>query len=980
MERPICFLATQVAPATRLAALTATAFLSFLATAAAQLPVAELKSVFPPGGKQGTSFDVQVSGTDLDGPTTLLFSHPSITAAPKMEEAGPLVKTPRPIDNQFTVTIAADAPPGIYELRVVGRYGASNPRAFVVGSLDDARDNGANRTPATAQEIPVGIVVSGTTEGDNLDYYKLNLKQGQRVIIDCWARRIDSRMDSTLVLRDEQGNDLLTDRDTEGRDALLDFTAPADGAYVVGVCDFLYRGGAEYFYRLRVHSGPHVDFVFPPVAEPGKPAKVTVYGRNLPGSQLADDVKIDGRPLEKLEIEVTLPADEKAQRQLAVTTFVRPHAASLDTFAWQFTSPQGAADAVPIAFAAAPVVVEQEPNDEPAQAAKITVPCEYVGRFYPQNDRDWVEFQAKKDDVFWIEVAAHRRGLDSDPFLLVQKVVTNDKGEEQVSDVAQVDDPADRNNRIGGDFDTSTDDPSFRLQATEDATYRVQVRDQFSTGRLDPRFVYRLIIRPEQPDFRLTAMPETAPTQNNNQVLQNATVLRRGGTAIVQVRVERLDGFTGEVEVTAEGLPPGVACVGAVLGGQVKDGFLTFTAEENAAPWSGAVAIVGKASIGEQEATRYARTGALVWGVANRQQESPLSRMARDLVLSVIDKETAPAVVKVGDGAVVETSKGGKVEIPVAFTWRGEVKGDLALAAIGAPSEFQVKNFNAKPGQADAKVEFVLSNNNIQPGAYTFYLRGQSKIDYERNQDLVKEHEERQKEIDATIKELQDKAKQATDAKNQAVTAAQQAANDVKQKEQAVQAAKPEEAEKANQELTAAREKAQAAEQAKTQAEEADRQAQEMVKQATERKKQIDNQLSEVKKNNTKKEATFYSGSTPVKVRIAPDPLNVTIAPLAAALKQGEKVETAVTVSRLYGFDDSVEISFEPPGGVNGLSAPKVTLAKGQNEGKLEITAANNATVGEHTINIRFRVRFNNVQLDEVVPLTVKIDMAEAKQ
>ena len=35
--------------------------------------------------------------------------------------------------------------------------------------------------------------------------------------------------------------------------------------------------------------------------------------------------------------------------------------------------------------------------------------------------------------------------------------------------VAQVDDPADRNIRIGGDFDTSTDDPSFRLEATEDA-------------------------------------------------------------------------------------------------------------------------------------------------------------------------------------------------------------------------------------------------------------------------------------------------------------------------------------------------------------------------------------------------------------------------------------------------------------------------------------------------------------------------------
>ncbi|MBW3597258.1 MAG: PPC domain-containing protein [Planctomycetes bacterium] len=395
------------AAAARLSLVTLLAF-GVTAVASAQLPVAELKSIFPPGGRQGTTADVQITGTDLDGAETLLFSHPGITAAVKMEEAGPLVKTPRPVENQFAVTIAGDVPAGIYEARAVGRFGASNPRAFVVGSLEELRDNGNNRAPENAQEIPVGSVVNGTTEGDNVDYYKLNLKQGQRVIVDCWARRIDSRMDATLVLYNEAGQELARDRDTEGRDALLDFTAPADGAYLVGVYDFLYRGGAEYFYRLRAHTGPHVDFVFPPVAEAGKAAKITVYGRNLPGSKVADDVQLDGRPLEALEVEVTPPADEKAQRQLAVTTFVKPHAASLDTFAWQFTSPAGAADPTPIAFAEAPIVVEQEPNDEPATVNKIAPPCEFVGRFYPDSDRDWVEFEAKQGDVFWVEVVSHR--------------------------------------------------------------------------------------------------------------------------------------------------------------------------------------------------------------------------------------------------------------------------------------------------------------------------------------------------------------------------------------------------------------------------------------------------------------------------------------------------------------------------------------------------------------------------------------------
>ena len=75
-------------------------------------------------------------------------------------------------------------------------------------------------------------------------------------------------------------------------------------------------------------------------------------------------------------------------------------------------------------------------------------------------------------------------------------ITKNDKGEEVLTDVAQVDDPAERNTKIGTDFDTSTDDPSYRLDATEDATYRLMVRDQFGDGRQVfalPRLV-RLVI------------------------------------------------------------------------------------------------------------------------------------------------------------------------------------------------------------------------------------------------------------------------------------------------------------------------------------------------------------------------------------------------------------------------------------------------------------------------------------------------------
>src|SRR5271168_770580 len=41
-----------------------------------QLPNPRLNTVYPPGGKIGTTFDVTFTGTDLDLPQALLFSHP----------------------------------------------------------------------------------------------------------------------------------------------------------------------------------------------------------------------------------------------------------------------------------------------------------------------------------------------------------------------------------------------------------------------------------------------------------------------------------------------------------------------------------------------------------------------------------------------------------------------------------------------------------------------------------------------------------------------------------------------------------------------------------------------------------------------------------------------------------------------------------------------------------------------------------------
>ncbi len=49
----------------------------------AQYPVTQLTSVYPFGGKLGSTFEVTITGTDLDDAEQLVFSHPGITAKPK---------------------------------------------------------------------------------------------------------------------------------------------------------------------------------------------------------------------------------------------------------------------------------------------------------------------------------------------------------------------------------------------------------------------------------------------------------------------------------------------------------------------------------------------------------------------------------------------------------------------------------------------------------------------------------------------------------------------------------------------------------------------------------------------------------------------------------------------------------------------------------------------------------------------------------
>ena len=280
---------------------------SAVSSARAQLPQTRLFSIFPLGGKAGATLDLQLTGgADLDVVESLRFSHPGIKGTQKTQNIG---GKQRPISNSFSVSIDAKVPAGVYEVRAAGLYGISNPRTFVVGSRDEAAEAEPNNSVDKAGTITLGSVVNGKVGGGaDIDFFKFQGKKGQRVLVNCYAARIDSRLRAVVEVYNADGRRLGYSRNQEGRDPLVDVTLPADGEYYVKLYDFLFGGSASHVYRLTAHAGPHVDIVMPPSGLPGSKGKYTLYGRNLPGSVPAN-ISIDGRSLEKVDVEISLPAD-----------------------------------------------------------------------------------------------------------------------------------------------------------------------------------------------------------------------------------------------------------------------------------------------------------------------------------------------------------------------------------------------------------------------------------------------------------------------------------------------------------------------------------------------------------------------------------------------------------------------------------------------------------------------------------------------
>lgn len=688
-----------------------------------------LTIVTPAGAKAGSTVDLAFTGTDLDEPKALLFSHPGIKAvavAPTVVKVDPktlpkgkgMKKGGTPQVAKFTVTVAPNVPPGHHDVRFVGKHGVSNPRTFIVGELAEVLEKEANNDVDQAQRVEVGTTVTGAVNAPtDVDYFVFSAKKGQRVVVHCAGATIDSRLSPELKLFDASGRQLAYHRPPPGNDALVDLTASADGDYFARLCQFTYTlGGPEYFYRLTVTRGPWIDAIFPPVVEPGKTAQVTLFGRNLPGGKLDPAAVLDGRVLEKLTVSVTAPNDPVALQRLGFSGRVSPVTGTLDGFEYRLKTPAGSSNAVPVFFAKAPVVLESAANETQEKAQEVPLPCDLAGRIEKRRDRDWFSFTAKKDAVYVIDVQSQRLGAPTDMSLILY----NATGKQVVEMTQQDDEPPASNLSPTRFYNLSRDPAPYRFVAPADGKYYLLVYSHLGDTLAGPDHVYRVSITPEQSDFRLIVMPP-------DTYRPDTCILAQGGHRNYVVFAQRLDGFKGDINLTVEGLPPGVTCRPQTIGAGMKQANLVLSAAPTAAAFLGEVKVKGTAVIGGKSVVREARPATITWPTQAQQNIPTITRLDRALMLAVNGKAPFNLTLSPETATV---SSGEKVTVKLkAARLLADLKGPIQIQPLPQelPQGMQFPAQNLTAPKDEATIALTVPTN-LLPGTYTIVLHASGAV------------------------------------------------------------------------------------------------------------------------------------------------------------------------------------------------------------------------------------------------------------
>ncbi len=435
------------------------------------------------------------------------------------------------------VTVPRGEQVGLGAVRVVTDEGVSNPILVMLDDLPTIAEASDNHAPAQAQSIQPPIAVDGQCDAVQEDMFRFHATAGQHLSFEVVSQRLGSKLDPVLRLLKADGQEVLRldDAAGSGGDSRFAHSFESDGDYLLAVGDVRHLGGNEYRYRLRVGSFPLVTAVYPLGGQSGSVMSFELTGFGTD-------------PMAKLH--VALP-DTRNTRRLAFFSVPTAENAGSGWFQVE-TGPESES-------------LEQEPNDNLAEATQAQFPGVLNGRLDKPGDRDCFKFTAKKGQHVRCVAKTRELGSPCDVYLSLHKA-------------------------DGSKLAEARQDRQIILDADipDDGEYTLQVDDLLVGGTPAPDHVYRIDVSEKYSGFSLHA-----------EALQYSAP--QGGTFVAKVIAERR-GYNGPIELAVDGLGEGVTLAGNTFDG--AETLLKITLPANIP--SGEIrqaTIVGKAKIGERTVT-----------------------------------------------------------------------------------------------------------------------------------------------------------------------------------------------------------------------------------------------------------------------------------------------------------------------------------------------------------------------------------------
>ena len=675
-----------------------------LAQTFGQLPTARITALFPMGCPIGGEVEIQVRGADLDGAKALQFSHPGISA-----------KLTNSVDRKFKVQVTAEVPSGVYEARLSGALGLSNSRLFVVSSLAEIQSTGGNTGMETALALAEDTVVNAVSVAKQSLWYSVKAKAGQRLMLRVSASSIDSRMNPVMTMRGGAGERLTR----VNSDGLIDYTVRTDGGFYIQIHDAAFNGGAEYFFRLENSSGPHVDYVSPPIVSSLDDSVVTLYGRNLPGSKPGGVKAVDGQVLERLD--VNLSELSRSERPGGVE--LPPASAVVDGGVFRLVKGKIASNPFFIGqCGGSPLRLEQEGGDTETHPQNVSVSTWVAGVFFPTRDVDHFKLPVKKGEAYWLEVYSHRLGCKTNPYITAQLVGVAGDGKETAEPVKEFYDL--RENPGGREFNVANRDMSWRFVAKQDGYCRMTLRDLFNQTTSDPSRGYVMALRRENPDFRLVAHPETvsANDDKNKTIELMVTHLRNGGTQPIRIIALREGNYNGPITVTAKGLPEGVILHSCEIKSGEKSATAFLSARGTKETYAGNIQFEGKAKIGDRMVVRTALSAVTIHRVGDYEKDPVFTRFSKEYAISVNAEDPEPIQLTFNGDNPFTGLVNGKISIPFKLKRISGYNEKIKLNVIGVNQLEKFEGLELPKEQTEAKLEIDLAKFKIPPGRHSINL------------------------------------------------------------------------------------------------------------------------------------------------------------------------------------------------------------------------------------------------------------------